>query len=322
MFSSITKIADKNFVIGFLLPVVLATVVFLFLFRDTTTFEPIYESTFGQTALPDLTLLALAITAIAILLMLLNRGLYRMLEGYVWPLKREKAAETYRTILSGDQSEIAQEWSAVKNKTHAAPAEFYERWRELLLRFPNRPDLVLPTRFGNAIRAFETYSHHNYGAESIALWLRLLAVVPKEFMAVIDDARARVDFFVNTWFLAIVVASLSLARFVLGLTATTPAELSPVFPAVGVFAVLVAWGAYEGAVAAARAWGESVKTAFDLYLPKLANQLGYELPATAAERKRFWEAVTTMVFYWDPVKPEDWPQAGKKAGSKPSELAE
>jgi hypothetical protein len=71
-------------------------------------------------------------------------------------------------------------------------------------------------------------------------------------------------------------------------------------------AFLVAWGAYRGAIATAMAWGEYVKAAFDLYLPALAGQLGYQLPGTARKRAQFWNDVSSMFLYRERISPGEW----------------
>ena len=61
------------------------------------------------------------------------------------------------------------------------------------------------------------------------------------------------------------------------------------------------------------AWGDLVKAAFDCYLPALAERLGYKLPSTAKERKKFWQAVTDQAIYWVPLKPQKWLPAEKSS---------
>jgi hypothetical protein len=82
------------------------------------------------------------------------------------------------------------------------------------------------------------------------------------------------------------------------------------FATAGVIGLVVCRLAYEGALERARAWGELVKSAFDLYLPDLANKIGYELPRTACERRRFWDAVNSSFLYQEPMTPEMWQVAG------------
>ncbi|AIP31934.1 hypothetical protein DR64_112 [Paraburkholderia xenovorans LB400] len=72
--------------------------------------------------------------------------------------------------------------------------------------------------------------------------------------------------------------------------------------------------AYELAVSSAAQWGDVVKSAFDLYLPALAHQLGYELPDTLDQRFKFWEAVAKQFQFFQPLRPEDWKVFSKTTG--------
>jgi hypothetical protein len=71
-------------------------------------------------------------------------------------------------------------------------------------------------------------------------------------------------------------------------------------------------------------------TAFDCYLPALATQLGYALPAATKDRRAFWMAFGHMVVYRQdvdgelPFLAEQWPKAaaagaGDAAGRSPKD---
>jgi hypothetical protein len=177
--------------------------------------------------------------------------------------------------------------------------------------WPSDIDLVLPTRFGNVIRAFETYALVNYNLDSIPGWVRLQGIMPKDSRAMVDDARTEVDFFVNLWLFAVLFVLIALFRcigkvFFLYADPLRLLEEAWGFALAAAMGGLACWLAYEGAIDRARAWGETVKSSFDLYLPTLAGKLGYELPATGNDRRIFWDAVNSSFLYQEPIKPEDW----------------
>ena len=64
-------------------------------------------------------------------------------------------------------------------------------------------DQILPTKFGNAIRAFETYGKTRFNMDSQTLWHELLAVAPRNIQSEIDSARSSVDFFVALLYLSV-----------------------------------------------------------------------------------------------------------------------
>jgi hypothetical protein len=81
MFSSLPKLADRNFVVGFLLPTLVAAVAGVLLFRGTRVIDLIYQDLFDQKSLTNLTTVVLGVWTAATLLVLLNNSLYRVLEG-------------------------------------------------------------------------------------------------------------------------------------------------------------------------------------------------------------------------------------------------
>jgi len=175
--------------------------------------------------------------------------------------------------------------------------------------------MVLPTEFGNVVRACEAYSLQVYGVDCIPAWLRLSAVVPQSFQDTINSARAEVDFFVNLCLLSIALAVLSAACLLISpLFVHLELDAAVVRRAVAVVAGSVAgFAAYRFAIMRAHAWGAVVRSAFDLYLPDLAKQLGYELPRTKKARREFWSDINDMLLDETPVEPARWPAAG---GSK------
>lgn len=323
MFSSFPKILDRNFVFGFLLPVLVALVSLLFVLRDMAPFSALYRDTLDQTKADSLTLLALVVAVSTVLLTLINIPLYRFLEGYIGPLKSEGERNWYRQQLVDRRKKIDEEEDTIRMPGRNPKVDeidddrHYQDWRELYERFPRDEGLVLPTRLGNAIRAFESYPAWVYGIDSISAWFRLQAVLPKPALASVDDSRAKVDLCVNVWLLALIVGAVAAAHCLLALTSWSEAPRFQFSNAViAVIALVTAAAAYELAITLVPTWGAFVKAAFDLYLPELARQLGYRLPE-ASRRKAFWDEVNSQFKFWSPIDSAQWPEAELEA-AKPS----
>ena len=199
---------------------------------------------------------------------------------------------------------------------------------------PLRDEEILPTRFGNAIRAFETYPAEIYGADAISIWLRLSSVIPKEYMQQIQDTRSQVDFFVNCCLFSSITTLLAFARLVSRMISMfyNEHQLShAVITGLGAFgpwlgiSVIATYASYQWAIISVPAWGELVMSAFDCYLPALAKQLGFELPQTGLERRSFWTTFSQQLLYRHDRKgellfyPEKWRQIGEAALAKQSE---
>jgi hypothetical protein len=153
--------------------------------------------------------------------------------------------------------------------------------------YPDQIDDVLPTRFGNAIRAFEVYSGVIYGLEAIDGWPRLLAVIPADYRQMIEDAKAQVDFWVNLWAGSLVTAILYGVLFAV----KGPGPR----PWIAAAAVLVAVIAARGAHAVVGEWGALVMSAFDLFRGDLCKKLGLKMPPTIGEEREMWNLMSDLM---------------------------
>jgi hypothetical protein len=319
MFGSLTKLADKAFVIGFVLPTLIASMTLLYLFNDIEPFKSAYKAALGIKQFNELTIAVLIMWSLACLLMIWNEWQYRFLEGYVGPFNNEFWRERTKRVME-DQRVALSEQAPILNDPKASAEDKQEHLkarREFFKRFPIRPELVLPTRFGNILRAFETYSYDVYGVEAIPGWLRLQGVIPKSYAALVNDARSAVDFFVNIWFLAAGIAILGFARMLWAIHVDV-SGVSIVSVGLGKYAMVAVAGtlttyiAYSCAIATAATWGDLVKGAFDLYLPALAKQMGYQLPKQDRARQVFWDEVNSLFLYRARIDTERW-AAGETA---------
>lgn len=330
MFSGLTKLADKAFILGFFLPALLGVLTFLRLHADIIPSGMRISLTSSDKTFGNLTVLLLGVWTLAVLLMVGNHWMYRVLEGYAWPWNgtRFRSGELLRRHdLVTRQSDAFDAYDlasrtltlAQRNHRHATEIETLERAckqklytylslkRELVADFPNDDLLILPTRLGNVIRSFELYPAVIYEVESISTWPRLLGVVPKEYQAALSDTKSQVDFFVSLTFVSVGLGVASLARGANDLIAKG-AWSNPVFLFVGSGVALLILGRvfYLAAIPSARAWGEVVKSSFDLYLPALASQLGYPLPKTSEKKAALWQEFASQFEFAERADETAW----------------
>ncbi len=331
MLSSLASISDKTFIVGYVLPLLLFLFAGGLLFIDVPLVHAFLLTIATEESFEKLTYLIIALWVLALLMQLVNHIQLQMLEGYRWPvsrlgfLKRSQVARF--DLVNIPFQAVNDEWKAAIQKGVGFPPDREAAWNslrtKLVTNFPTRKELVLPTRFGNAIRAFELYSAEVYGADSIPLWLNLATVVPKDFQSALDDARAQVNCLVNVVFFSWAIAITAACRFVATFAPVEALSNQPhwievpvlfgnvswIFGVAAVGAALVGWGAYALAIEQVFAWGALVKAAFDCYLPALAKSLGYSLPKTGTEQKEFWIAVSRRAIQHRPLVPEKWPPA-------------
>lgn len=191
--------------------------------------------------------------------------------------------------------------------------------RELSEDYPDSKSLILPTHLGNVIRSFEYYSSREYGIDSIVMWPRMVAIIPKEYAVVMDDAKTTFDFMLNC----------SLLSFVLALSMLLTGMFYPHQLAgwdqvrywileIVVFASL-SYFFYRLSINRVGAWGNFVKGTFDLFRSDLLKKLGYEQkPAGRLEERKLWGEISRQILYGDRYDKTMLPYSPETAASYPS----
>ncbi len=320
MLATLPKLADKAFIFGFFLPTFLFVLTFAGLFHDQPWAAAWLAAATQKEGWDSLAYFVVAVWGFSVLLMMVNDLQLKTLEGYRWPVSKMTSlwrGEQERYRRSNDRyKQLDQQWDEQGDRfPDDSKRELARLLRQLRLEFPPNPANHLPTRFGNAIRAFEVYSKEIYGADSIPLWLHLSTVISSDFQSVLDDARSQVNCAVNICFFAAILGLLALARLVGGcewhVLAGTPdaRALQAAFLTyangvnllVAIAAAIVCRLAYLFAVELVYPWGDLVKAAFDCYLPDLAKKMGFDLPAAGERRVAIWRAVSEQAIYWTPL---------------------
>lgn len=293
MFTEVSKVFDRNFVIGHLLPVTAFVAASLAIFRAFGLFVQLLP----QTQTDVLLYVGLISSLGGIVLLVVNRAIYAFMEGYGFlnplrllaPLERAswrrlviKVARTdaeYREYVSNKQP--------VLRTIHARRIQLMTTLAE---RFPIDAESLASTSFGNRIRAFEDYPVVMYGFDSTFGWPRLQTVIPKEYRELIDSAKSQTDFWVNLWFLSLLLIGECLVIFIYMRQVDTLSWviLGP---------VLVTWVSYSNAASAASEWGNLMKSSFDIFLPELRKKLGFAAPKNREEERELWLRFSQAISY-------------------------
>ena len=327
MLSTLPKLADRGFVLGFFLPSLLFVLAVLGLFSSHAKVGALLSG-LVEKDLGSATFLLVGVWILAVLMLMLNHPIYRLLEGYTWPVSRwRRAKKRNQQRLQEANKKLRSLFERMRPPEASEKAlwAYGELRREIIRELPTSEREVLPTAFGNAIKAFEIYPLDVYGVDAVPMWLRLVTVIPKGFQDQIQDLRNQVDFLVNASVFAIGVAVAALAAALMRMPWAGLLDRSGPWPVIGMYpwielvvigvALMLSRGFYRSAVARVPAWGDLVMAAFDCYLPALATQLGYTLPVTTKKRRAFWTAFGHMVVYRQdlegtlPFLAEKWPKA-------------
>jgi hypothetical protein len=237
----------------------------------------------------------------------LNIPIIRLYEGYSWEasvigagirkLKKQrlKRIETLHASLQNLVNRLSQA-SPDHSLVPQLRAEKGALAQVLNNQLP-KEQWLLPTRLGNIIRSFETYSSLAYGMDAIVLWPRLIAKIDPSFASTIDEAKTSFDFMLNVSFLSAFTALEIAAIFVIHPMTLSWGSLLPYFWRAAIF-IALALLFYEFAVNRAAAWGETVRAAFDLYRLDLLKVLGYEeKPLTYQEERAMWLDISEQALY-------------------------
>lgn len=296
MFGELPKLFDRNFAIGFFLPIAIF-ITLSGMILSQYGFAPNIISYFANELLVGTTVLGLLSWVGGILLLAVNRDLYRLMEGYgkYNPIKIFALFEKnrYQKVII-ELEKLDNEYSECDAANKEFPVKSRIRrnqlMRQLADEFPDKEEYLLPTPFGNVLRAFEIYPRVMYGLESIDGWGRLLAIVPKDYIELIDSAKSQVDFWINMG----VVFILLQIEYVSLIYIFNNGMLNW-----WVILLIIAFGTIPPirATSSAREWGDLVKSAFDMFAPQMRETLGFAEPKNREEEKQQWTKFSQAIVY-------------------------
>jgi uncharacterized repeat protein (TIGR01451 family) len=302
LLSAISGQFSKALILGALFPA--AIFVFLFLVFVAPLLPP--EAVLAAPRVFGTDWNALSITfatlVLAGVLYNLDTPLIQLYEGYPW---RNSLLGRWRTRVQRGRWETLRTRADVLYELNADPHTPQRKRlmsvrnatrRSLMVDFPDRADLVLPTRLGNILRSFERYPEIQYGMDAIYFWPRLVAVISPSYATALGDARTTLVFLLTLSFLT---AFLCAATVAAGLAYLPPRPMiHVVFPTL-FFGVASGW-LYGRSFGAAKHWGDLVKGSFDLYRWELLKQMGFEQkPRTRRAERSLWYRITDQTMFGD-----------------------
>ena len=365
MFGELTDLLSKKFAIGYLLPVVIFTMISYGIMNEFQVSLPMptfneadgSDAPAPQPAVPDdvrpvyllmddmetntdevevfirITISGMWLWFGGVLLLVMNRAILRVMEGYgeYHPAKildwlgepSEKQQDRLKQAIPIKFKQFVSD-KLPKRLTFGLPVGEQKRFEKLKTdieflkqrgyeqdprrfrliekqraEFPEEARL-LPTSFGNAVRAFEDYSRLMYGLDAIPGWNHLQTVISSEYSQLVSDAKANLDFWASVWFLSLVVLAEYLA--IVGYRWYYPIDNCVVIygwliPCFVIGIVLFAMFAFARARNSAVLWGYWVKAAFDVFLSDLREKLGLPTQPTREAEREMWEKFSQAIIY-------------------------
>lgn len=157
----------------------------------------------------------------------------------------------------------------------------YDEAADVLLydSYPQDSTRLMPTTLGNILRAAEDYGYHRYGFDSIHLWPRLAAVLPEAYLGDIETSivKYQAPLMISFGSFVLALGSISL------IWATIP---TAGFVSIFLGSWAMSWAAYRLSFGAAKAYGDHLRTAIDLYRTDLIERWWPQLLEIEDDRRR------------------------------------
>lgn len=257
-------------------------------------------------------LLVLLTVILGFTLTSLNTFVYKVFEGYVliWRLPSLRKSEIKRSRqLRNTQSRIAKKLSRLES---AVLSERAERKREDLiatqnallakydLAFPPTEDEILPTKFGNILKAAETYPMSRYRIDSVPLWPRLIHVMPGSYYIKVDEISNQLSFLMNCTILTAIYALVSLGISLYysfesaWLLTKSPEKIWGYF-GLFILALSISIIFLRASELVVLEYGYLIRSSFDLFRRALLKQLDLAPPPTLEEEQSLWEQICYFI---------------------------
>lgn len=237
----------------------------------------------------------LSTALLAYLLNFLNSPLIFLFEGYPY-------LGTFWGRAMKDWYKQHRDWLEAQTQRQDLPEVdrllYHERLND---NFPPDAGRCAPTALGNVTAAFEAYPQR-YGIDAIYLWPRLVPVLSKEkYAAFVEREKEGFDLFLN---FTVLCTTLAIESIVLRLILHNAA-----FTWIAIVGACAACLCYSATVSTCRRWGETIKTAFDLYRYQLARQLDLLPFDDKTDEFHRWQSLSDFIKYgqYDDFGAYDYP---------------
>ena len=253
----------------------------------------------------------------------LNTYILKMFEGYVIPfplhivysLRRRahwQKARNMRAQRDGLRSEILrlekhlEQNPELEENLEQLRDQHYKAASDYDQTYPEDQSDILPTRFGNTLKAAENYTGERFGLDGVQFWPRLVHVIPAEYRQSIDAVRNELSFLVNMSILSFTFSMLCLFAifYTMSKTSVIPGgttvflgflvKTSPYFIAL-VTGLLICVFFYNASLFSVGSFGLVIRSSFDLFRMDLLKKLGLRRPKDSIEEFETWQNLNELI---------------------------
>jgi hypothetical protein len=292
----ITGIFSRYFVVGFFLPAYIS-LISLWL-TATSAFRP--NALDGHSETTQVAVLGAVALVGGLALSGLSYYVTRVFEGY--PLERLSgwpvAGRMYDGAIALQRRSFDHLLAIRDDKTKAQKERRSAAW-SLDKFYPHERERLLPTRVGNAIRAFESHSNVRWGLDGVTIWPRVELLLSADERDLQVDAKINFYVFINAATGALIVgACLVIDK---GLNAPTPTSYWPLY----VIPFVLSYILYRAALGPATDWGDTVRASIDLHRLEIYEKLGVRAPTSFSDERALADRVNRALLYGHPLLSDD-----------------
>lgn len=324
VFTSYLEKLGSNFIVSSMVPSLALVIVSLIVFDPTLISLSAFQD-FEDT--PRLIVLGVFVVVLAVIigftLTALNTFILKMFEGYIKPfpvriayiLSHRKHQNRART-LSDQRDLLKSQIYELKKRVGNDPVRkaeldglmerHYKAAAEYGLTYPEDISDVMPSRFGNILKAAENYPGERYGFDGVQFWPRLVHVIPADYKANIDNTRNELSFLANMSILSAVFSFLSIAAVFFSMAAVTGAGTDPkiyykFLEAGGKYILFAGFGFafsyffYNASILSVGSFGLIIRSSFDLFRLELLKEFDLERPKDSVEEFETWNNLNELI---------------------------
>jgi len=307
----ITGVFSRYFVVGFFLPAYASLIALWFV--ASSKFIP-NGLDHGHSQAKQLLILGGVALVAGLALSGLSYYITRIFEGY--PLARLAGLPllgyVHRAVVAPQRWHFDRLLAVRDDKTRegadrSRAAWYLEKW------FPRERADLLPTRVGNAIRAFEQHSNTRWGLDGVTVWPRIEAMLTSDERELQIDAKINFYVFINGTIGAVFVG------VCLVVDQAVYSTHSGWFWLWCVVSFLVAYLLSRAAIGPAIDWGDTVRSSIDLHRLDLYEKLGVRAPTSFRDERELAVKVNKALLYGRPLLGDElWRNTEKNAPSSSS----
>lgn len=325
VFSNYIEKLGSNFLVSSMVPSLALVVGSLMVFDPTLSIMVAFKDFDDISRLIILGLLISILTIIiGFTLTALNTFILKMFEGYVKPFPLHIAYYlSYRKHLKKAQSLIQQRDKLevnireLKKTIRNDPSRHVEELEKLMeqhykvaaeyaLIYPEDLSDIMPSRFGNTLKAAENYPGERYGLDGVQFWPRLVHVIPTEYKLSIDNTRNELSFLVNMSILSALFSFLSLLAIFFSMAGIDGAgtdtkiyfefwSLAGKYIIYATFGIISCYFFYNTSIFSVSSFGLMIRSSFDLFRLDLLKKFGVEKPTDSIKEFDVWNQLNELI---------------------------